>query len=130
MQFQFWKFLFVIFQKSSKLIDEKSSVIIGAFIYLIGILCALSFNVLEDVKILGLGFFDLFDKATTNWLLPIGSILIALFFGWKLGKKAIDEALTDVNQTLKTLFLWIVRLVAPIGVLIVLITKLNLDMCA
>ena len=98
-----------------------TTVLFGAFVFLLGVLCALSFNVLKDFKILGLNFFDLFDKTSANWLLPIGGILIAMFFGWRLGKKAVESAMKGMPQYLTTTLLWSVRLIAPVGVLIVLI---------
>lgn len=108
-----------------KISRHKVTLACGIFIYFTGVLCALSFNVLKDFTILGLNFFDLFDKATANWLLPIGGILIATFYGWKLGRKAINETLKDIkSKALKELFLWTVRLMAPIGVLVVLFVKL------
>ena len=104
---------------------KKAAILCGVVIYLAGVLCALSFNHLADFKILGLNFFDLFDKTTTNWLLPIGGILIALFYGWKLGKRTVESTMKDIKSTgLTQLFLWTVRVVAPVAVLIVLIAKL------
>ena len=104
---------------------KKVTILCGVFIYCTGVLCALSFNHLKDFTILGLNFFDLFDTATTNWLLPIGGILIALFYGWKLGRNAVNETMKDIkNKALRELFLVTVRIMAPVAVLIILIAKL------
>jgi NSS family neurotransmitter:Na+ symporter len=109
-------------------VDEKfkwprlrSTLVIGAVIYCTGILCALSFNMLSHVQIFGVGFFDLFDIATSKFTLPIGGLLISLFFGWVLGPKAVERAIDKPVTSFLTLGLvWATRLIAPIAVAVTL----------
>lgn len=75
----------------------------GSVIFLLGALCAISlndWNALPGVEKIvkacfggaRAGFFDLIDNLTSNWLLPLGGLFIALFTGWVWGtRKAIDE---------------------------------------
>ena len=73
---------------------------------------------MSEVKIFGYNFFDLFDKTSSNILLPAGGMGIAIFVGWVLGPKAIDEILGDeYSPFMKSLFLWSVRILAPAGVI-------------
>ncbi len=99
---------------------KKTTLLIGGFIYLMGYLSIFSFNIMSDVKILGLNFFDLFDKISSNWLLPIGGMLISLFVGWRLGKSAVDSALSDYPPFARTTFLWSIRVLAPLGVVLLM----------
>ena len=46
-------------------------------------------HVLADVKIFGKNFFDLFDFVSSNVLLPIGGMAIAVVGGWMLSRKDI-----------------------------------------
>lgn len=101
---------------------KKATLVVGGVIYLLGVLAALSFNVLADVKIAGMTFFDLFDGITANVFLPVGGLLIALFFGWVIGGKGVAAAIrADEGSPLALGLLWTVRVVTPICVLWVLL---------
>ncbi len=66
----------------------------GGAMYALGILATLSQGrVLGDVKVLGKNFFDLFDFASSNVLLPLGGIAIALVAGWLLARKDFEAEL-------------------------------------
>ncbi len=97
----------------------------GGSIYLLGILSALSTNLLEGVKVLGLTFFDLADKLTSSLLLPLGGMLIALFFGWVLGPRAADEVIGGRSRAAALLLVWTARVLAPLAVLVILINALR-----
>lgn len=56
--------------------------LVGTTLAFLGILCALSFGPLADVKILGFTFFDFFDYLTSNIGMPIGVLGIGLVVGW------------------------------------------------
>ncbi len=95
--------------------------ITGSIAWLLGILCALSFNVLKDVKLLGrFTLFDTFDQLTSTITLPLGGLFIALFFGWILGPKAVALAIGTNKGPIAWLILWSCRIAAPVAVAIVL----------
>ena len=104
---------------------KKSTLLMGGFIYLLGIPCALSFNILSDVKIMDKTFFDLFDFLTTNIFLPAGGMIIALYYGWVLGPKAVEATFEKPGAGLAVSgLMWSVRIVAPAAVAWVLIKGL------
>lgn len=87
----------------------------------LGIFCALSFNVLGDAKLMGrFTVFDTLDKLTSSITLPLGGLLIAIFFGWVLGPKALKAALGTDEGVLAKIVLWSCRIIAPAAVFIVL----------
>ena len=96
----------------------------------VGTLATLSTSVLSKTMVLGKTFFDLFDFASSNVLLPVGGILICLFVGWKLGPAAIvDEASNGGilrNMTFLRAFTVLIRYVAPIAILLVLLNGLGI----
>ncbi|HET9449779.1 MAG TPA: sodium-dependent transporter [Aggregicoccus sp.] len=100
----------------------RTALVVGGIVYLLGVLSALSTNLLADVKLLGLTFFDLADKLTSSVTLPLGGALISLFFGWVLGRRAVAEV---VGERFATPLLWTVRVLAPLGVLGMLINGLS-----
>ncbi len=100
------------------------------FIMVLGSLCSLSQGpILENVKLLGLNFFDFFDSLSANILMPLGGVLIAIFVGYKLGKNNyIDEITSAGAVKLPMWFLnfifFSIRYIAPIVVGIVMIDGL------
>lgn len=97
----------------------------GAAIYALGILSALSTNLLAEVKLLGHTFFDLADKLTSSLLLPLGGALIALFFGWVLGTEAAQEVVGPRFKLAGRVLMWTARLIAPLAVAIIIVRALR-----
>jgi NSS family neurotransmitter:Na+ symporter len=108
----------------------KATLITAGLLALIGSTAALSNSILADVKVLGFTFFDLFDYLTSNIMLPIGGLLIAIFVGWVWGPKNIKAALTNQgvlkNEGLVNAIIILLRYVTPLLVLVVLLDGLNL----
>lgn len=100
------------------------TLIAGAGIYAFGILSALSTNHLADVKILGFTFFDLFDKSTSNLLLPLGGALIALFFGWKVGPEAARSIVGPRYGWVAVVLVWATRVISPLAVIAMILNGL------
>ena len=67
------------------LVDEKNLTrktaawLSGSIMFFIGIPASLSLGVWKEYTLFGKGFFDLLDYLSSNLLLPLGGIFIALF---------------------------------------------------
>lgn len=86
---------------------RRATLVFGGFIFALGSLSALSpdagltgwsrLATLRDLLVFCFGaapgsFLDLADNLASNWLLPLGGLLISLFVGWVWGvKPALDE---------------------------------------
>lgn len=104
----------------------KTTIVIGTIIYLLGIPSALSMNVLEGYKLWGLTFFDVMDKLSSSFLLPLGGLLISVFYGWVLGPQAVAATVGKPVTHLATIgLLWSARVVAPLAVLGVFLNALG-----
>ena len=82
---------------------KKSAVISGLIIWVIGFLSVLSLNELQSFHPLALvgisgTFFDLFDYLTTNIMLPVTGLLIALFVGWVIPEAISLEELQALRK--------------------------------
>ncbi len=96
----------------------------AAIAFAVGVPSALSSGLWKDVKIFELTFFRLADFLTANILLPLGGILIAIFAGWAWGKEVKKEMLSGSgNEKLFKVWLFAVRVVAPLAVGIVMISN-------
>ena len=73
----------------------------------------------------GKNIMDLIEFLANDLMLPLGGMLIALFAGWVLSRDAVREELAISSPLLFNLALWLIRVVAPIGVLIVFIAELS-----
>lgn len=105
---------------------RKAVLILGGAIFLLGIPSALSFNVIEGVKIFfGMTFFDFLDTLTSNYMLPIGGFFISIALGWKYGlDKTIHELDPDTRIiSLKELWAFTIKFVSPLLVLLVFIVN-------
>lgn len=103
---------------------KKASWALGVLIWLTGIGTVLSFNQWDEVYFLdGKTFFETLDFITTNIMLPLGALFIAIFFGWILTKQQITEELNLPDKMLKT-FISTVKFIAPTAVLIVFVANL------
>ena len=105
--------------------------LITAFAWTVGVLCSLSFGPLAEVKLLGNSIFDFLDKLCSDWLLPAGGLLFTLFVGWKMSRPDVYAEFTN-NGTLKTnvrifnVIWFLIRYVAPVGIVVVFLTNLIL----
>ncbi|MEC8443098.1 MAG: sodium-dependent transporter [Pseudomonadota bacterium] len=68
----------------------------------------------------GKTFFDVLDFLTTNIMLPVGGVLIALFVGWFMSRRAVADEARLKSNTLFNLWRFMVRVVSPIAVLLVI----------
>lgn len=75
-------------------------------------------NINYEVK--GKTFFDLLDYLTTNIMLPIGGVLISLFAGWFMTRRALADEVRMRSSTLLTVWRFMIRVVSPLAVLVVL----------
>lgn len=106
---------------ATSLSRRSAAMIAGSVSFVLGILAALSFNVLSDVHPLGsIGmfegktFFDLYDYLVTNVMMPLGGILIAVFAGWMVKTQFSRDELFDGKDVVGyKAWLFLVRFVAP-----------------
>lgn len=95
----------------------------------VGVLCSLSFGPLENFKIFGLGIFDFFDYITSNIMLPVGGLLLAVFAGWRLKRANYMDELTNggtirIPRWLCLTIYYLVKWVAPLGIALILLNCL------
>lgn len=122
--------VFVAFLAEEAKISRKKATIIGGIsIWLVGIVCTLSFSSLANFKLFDKTLFDLFDYSSANILLPLGALLIVIFAGWFMGKQKVKMELSN-EGTLKIklfgVFFFIVRFLAPIVIIIVFFKSLGI----
>lgn len=94
----------------------KATIGLGALVWAIGIACSLRG-----------GFFDFLDHLCSDWLMPFGGLLFAMFVGWKMSKADVRDELTNGgtrNRALFNVVYFLIRYIAPIGILGIFLTIL------
>lgn len=105
---------------------RRSAILCGVSAWILGVITILSFHDWAfSFKLFGvvknLGFFDIMQVLTAHVLLPVSGILIALYAGWALKPDIMREALHLRAAWIYSAWLWLVRLVIPLLLLIVLL---------
>jgi neurotransmitter:Na+ symporter, NSS family len=107
-----------------------AATVTGATMFALGVLATLSQSpVLADVRPFGTTFFDLFDFVSSNVLLPVGGLAIALVGGWIVPRKVfLDELRKGRDEAPswhgRVVYL-LVRLVAPVLIALILLNSLG-----
>ena len=108
----------------------RATLVIGLMISLVGALVAFSsgdgFLFRSWTPGFGMNFFDTLDFVASNWLLPIGGLLIAIYAGWFLPKRLRDTQISEEHPMACAVWLFLIRFVAPSMVLVVLAQKIGL----
>ncbi|MEM7676455.1 MAG: sodium-dependent transporter [Myxococcota bacterium] len=101
----------------------QSTLGMGLTIAMIGVGCALSgvpdsfFNE-TWTSLFGKNFFDSFDYLSTNWLLPLGGLMISIYVGWFMPEQVRSEEFKRGSSLAGQYGLWMffLRFIAPVGI--------------
>lgn len=109
---------------------KQLALIAGFSIWLLGLGSVLSFSIAADFHPLGFlglerNFFGIADFAIANILLPINALLIAVFAGWVLSKRSVDEEFAQDSSGWRAYWRFANRYVAPIAIGIVMLDLLT-----
>lgn len=97
-----------------------AAILVGALAWLLGVFSLLSFNIWEDKNLLpGRNFFDSMDFLTSNIMLPLGGLLIAIFVGWVMKETHIRKELAMKHFGIYLGWRAVVRILAPIIMLVI-----------
>ena len=104
---------------------RKSSVISMISIFVIGIFCTLSFGPIKHWTLFDRTVFDFFDLITASYLMPIGALATTIFLGWFYPKVKVKDEITNggaLKGKLFELYYFILRFVAPIALIVILVS--------
>lgn len=110
-----------------RIVRPMAAVIVGGVAFLIGVICALGYNVWSDVR--PLWFWDVFaendildalDGVTGKIMLPLGAFLVAVFTGWIADRRLVQQQ-TGLSGGMFALWRFLVAWLCPIAVGLVLL---------
>ena len=103
---------------------NKAAIIIGISAWALGMATVFSFNIWSEVKLFDKTPFDLLDFLTTNILLPLGGLCIAIFASWKVSQTKMKNEVGIDYPILYKFWLFTLRFLAPLAIVAVLVNGL------
>lgn len=112
-----------------KIERKRAAISAVVAITLIGMVASLSNGVLSHITIFGDNIFDFIDHTTANYFLTFAALISVIFLAWNLDKRVVEKQLTN-DGTVKAnyigIFFFLVKFVAPIGIVIVFLFQIGL----
>ncbi len=103
-----------------------ANLLIACSAWFVGLGTVLSFNDWEGITLIGkFNFFGLIDFVTTNLMLPLGGLLMAIFVGWVVRRDILRNELRQESERFFNLWYWVLRYISPLALLIVLLAGLR-----
>ena len=93
----------------------------SVLIWIVGLGTIMSFNIGSDWTLYGRNFFEWMDHLTSNVMLPVGGILIAIYAGWMVNRSVLVDQSDLGDGWLFSSWLWLVRVIVPLAVFLVLL---------
>lgn len=109
----------LILQNKLNVNRTKSAIIVALIAWVLGLFVSLFFNVWHQVNLWGFSLFNLYTSFPTDIILPLGGAGFALFAGYVMKKKFTQ---LEVNPKIYPLWRFLIRYVAPFGILLVFVS--------
>ncbi|MDG1463015.1 MAG: sodium-dependent transporter, partial [Gammaproteobacteria bacterium] len=100
--------------------------LIGLLIWALGFLTVLSFNALSDFTFLNGTFFDNLDYLTSNIMMPLGGLAVAVFCGWVMCTHSSASELDPEAGSGYRVWRLLSRYVAPVAVALIFLNAVGL----
>src|SRR5690554_1859052 len=97
----------------------------GIVLWLVSTLAMLSFNLGADWTLAGRHFLDWLDYLTARWMMPLGGLGMVLVAGFVLKHDVMRDELSLAPHW-HALWLFMVRYVSPLGILVVFVDALGI----
>ena len=104
----------------------KASVVCGVATWLAGLGTVFSFNIWAEATLWGKTVFDLLDYLTSNIMLPLGGLFIAIFAGWVMKSSSTADELSLGEGIAFSVWRFLVRFVTPVAVIVVFLNAIGL----
>lgn len=107
--------------ESKNMTRVQANLLIAGGTWLLGLGSVFSFNIWADSTVAGFTFFDFLDFLTSNVMLPLCGLLIALFVGFVMKKEFVDEEMQGLSPVFATLWRFALRFIAPAAIVAVFV---------
>ena len=123
--------------ENRKLSRPMAAFAVGGVGWLLGVGTVLSFNLWSSPigltlslpggsVFIGGTIFDMLDYLTSNIMLPLGGLFIALFVGWRMSLQSVQDELGLKSVWIFKAWYHVLRFAAPVGIFLVFLKAVNL----
>ena len=98
-------------------------ILIGLFVWFLGIGSIFSFNIWSDLRFMNLNFLEFLDFVTNNVMLPLGGLFVAILVGWVLPRKFVKENIKLNNYPFKV-FIFFLKYISTGSIFLVFLYSL------
>ena len=107
---------------------KKSVLLIFCIAFFLGVICSLSFGPLSGLTLMSKNIFGLFDTFASNYLMPIGALLISFFVGWKMPRDDVYDEFTNGGSVIRNVHIFkviypLIRYVVPAGIIAIMVSN-------
>ena len=108
---------------------KRATIAMLGLTFIVGLATVFSFNIWQDVRLTSTGvladktLFDVKDYLVTAYIMPLGGLGAIMFASWVLPRERAQQALGS-NNLIFGLWLWSARILAPVGIVWIIIANL------
>lgn len=116
------------FHEELHLPRHKAAIILTVVCSVIAVLCSLSVGAVSELQLFGEPLMGFCDLLTAQVMLPAGAFLTSIFIGWFVSRQIVYDEFTNndtVSRPLFRVWLFCVRFVVPIGILLIFLHQLG-----
>lgn len=112
-------------------IPRKYAVLsVTTIMFIIGALTTHPSSIFGHIRIFGNNFFDFFDFASSNIMLPLGGLLIAIFIGYFIDKNDLINEISNGgtlnNSSTLKIYYFILKYISPLLLIIVFLNSIGI----
>jgi NSS family neurotransmitter:Na+ symporter len=105
---------------------KLASIYACATSWALGLITIFSFNIWSDIKLFGQNLFEVLDFLTSNIMLPVGGLAIAVFSGWLMHTQHSQQELDLDNNNHFKIWHFLIKYIAPIAVFLVFLQVMGI----
>jgi NSS family neurotransmitter:Na+ symporter len=94
----------------------QANFLIAGGTWVLGLGSVFSFNIWSEVTVAGFTFFDFLDFLTSNVMLPLSGLLIAIFVGYVMKEQFVDDEMQGTPPMVMKLWRFTLRYIAPVAI--------------
>ena len=116
-------------EEEFKMSNRKAALVVTCLAAVLAVFASLSLGVTNDFRIGGLCLFDLLDYVTAKIMMPLGSLLLCVFMGWRLEKATLISEVTNrhtLRWSMIKAFVIVLKYIVPILVTLIFVNELGL----
>ncbi len=113
--------------ETGKFARISATIVIGIATWLLGFVTIFSFNEWSEFKLFSMTMFELIDYVTSNIMLPLGGIFMAIFVAWLMKSEHVTSELKVSAQNCGyQIWNFLLRYIIPLAVTLVFLNAIGI----